>query len=161
MQQFNQLLQKLADGKFPFVIIGGYAAVMHGSTMVTRDLDVCALLTEENVQKLRELLAEWNPTHRITAQQLSFLQFPQSGPVNNLYLRTDVGVIDVLSTVLGVGDFERLRSNAEDYELRGRIFQVIALEDLIAAKEAVGRPKDLLAVEELRAIADKRKQMGS
>jgi predicted nucleotidyltransferase len=39
----------------------------------------------------------------------------------------------------------------------GRKCAIISLEDLIAAKEAVGREKDLLAVKELRAIAAKRR----
>ena len=157
-QDFNRLLQRLADSDLEFVIVGGYAAVMHGSSLVTRDLDVCALLTAENIEKLRSILKEWNPTHRMTPQQLSFLQFPKDGPVQNLYLRTDVGVIDILSSILGVGGFDRLKDAAEIYELGGRVFRVIALEDLILAKEAMGREKDILAAKELRAIAAKRAQ---
>lgn len=75
----------------------------------------------------------------------------------NLYLRTDKGVIDILSSVLGIGDFHRLKSKAEPMQLFGRIVPVISLDDLIVAKEAVGRGKDLLAVKELRAIAAKRR----
>jgi hypothetical protein len=74
----------------------------------------------------------------------------------NLYLETDAGIVDVLTSVLGVGDYSRLRAHSVPITLFGRICQVISLEDLIAAKEAVGREKDLLAVKELRAIAAKR-----
>lgn len=108
MQDFSRLLQRLADSGLEFVIVGGYAAVTHGSSLVTRVLDICAVLTDESVDKLRVVLAEWNPRHRMTPQELSFLEFPKTGPVNNLYLRTDVGVIDILSSILGVGDFSRL-----------------------------------------------------
>lgn len=107
MQDFTQLLQRLADSGIDFVIIGGYAAVAHGSSVVTRDLDICAVLTDETVGKLRSILAEWRPRHRMTPQRLSFLDFPKAGPVENLYLETDVGVLDVLSSVLGLGDLER------------------------------------------------------
>src|SRR5688572_15452643 len=112
MQNFNQLLHRLTDSGIDFVIVGGYAAVMHGSTLVTRDLDICALLTTETVEKLRETLAEWHPKHRMTPQGLSFLEFPKTGAVQNLYLRTDVGVVDILSSILGVGDFQRLKEGA-------------------------------------------------
>jgi hypothetical protein len=44
-----------------FVIVGGFAAVTHGSAYLTRDVDICALLTPENVAKLRAALREWNP----------------------------------------------------------------------------------------------------
>jgi predicted nucleotidyltransferase len=157
MQNFNRLLQRLADSGLEFVIVGGYAAVTYGSSLVTRDLDICAVLTSETVEKLRSILGEWNPKHRMTPQELSFLEFPKTGAVQNLYLRTDVGVIDILSSILGVGDFARLRATAENFEIGGRTFHVISLDDLIAAKEAVGREKDLLAVKELRAIAAKRR----
>ncbi len=154
---FSQLLAKLADSGFEFVIVGGYAAVAHGSAQVTRDIDICAVLTGENVETLRRVLAEWTPRHRMTSQRLSFLDVPPAGtPLQNLYLQTDVGVIDILSSILGVGDFERLKSRAERLEVDGRIHWLISLEDLIAAKEAIGREKDLLVVKELRAIAAKR-----
>jgi predicted nucleotidyltransferase len=158
MQNFSQLLQRLSDAELDFVIVGAYAAVSHGSSYLTRDVDICAVLTEENIAKLRRALADWNPKHRMTPQRLSFLLYPPSGqPVNNLYLQTDMGVIDIISSVLGVGDFARLRSQAESLEVDGRQYHVISLDDLITAKEAMGREKDLLAAKELRAIAAKRK----
>jgi len=97
--------------------------------------------------------------YRVPLQFLFFLEFPKSGPIQNLYLRTDVGVVDILSSVLGVGDFGELRKNAENFEINGRVYHVISLQDLIVAKEAMGREKDLLAVKELRAIAAQRKKI--
>jgi predicted nucleotidyltransferase len=156
---FSRLIAKLTDSGFEFVMIGGYAAVTYGSSQVTRDLDVCAVLTSENIELLRKALAEWNPRHRMTPERLSFLKFPKAGePLNNLYLETDVGVVDILSTVLGVGDFARLKSGAEKFVVDGRVCWVISLPDLIIAKEAIGRGKDKLTAVELRIIAAKRKR---
>jgi hypothetical protein len=59
--------------------------------------------------------------------------------------------------ILGVGDFERVRAASIEIELFGRHCRVISLEDLIRAKETLGREKDLLAVKELRAIREKQK----
>jgi predicted nucleotidyltransferase len=158
MQNFALLLQRLADSGLDFVIVGGYAAVIHGSALMTRDLDVCIVLTPENVEKLRHMLADCHPKHRMTPQRLSFLDHPgpDAPPIQNLYLETDLGVIDVLSSILGVGDFARLRSEAEELEVYGRVFHVISLADLIRSKEALKRERDLLAVKELRAISAKR-----
>ena len=75
-----------------------------------------------------------------------------------MYLRTDAGVIDILSSILGVGDFARLKKKAEDFEIDGSVYHVISLEDLIVAKEAMGREKDLLAAKELKAIAAERRK---
>lgn len=157
-QNFERILHRLADSGLDFVIIGGFAVVTHGSSLVTRDLDICAVLSPENVEKLRATLADWNPKHRMTPQRLSFLEFPKSGPVQNLYLETDQGIVDILTSVLGVGDFHRLKETAEIYEINGRRYQVIALADLIRAKEALGRDRDRQAAKELRVIAEKRRE---
>lgn len=161
MIEINRLLERLCDSKIDFVIVGGFAATLHGSSLVTRDLDVCAILSDENVEKLRDALRDLKPTHRLTPQKLSFLDNPDPGlQVHNLYLRTDLGPVDVLSSILGVGDFDRVRAASIQVELFGRKCQVISLDDLIRAKEALGRDKDLLAAKELRAVREKRKERG-
>jgi hypothetical protein len=157
MHSLHLLLQRFADAGLDFVVVGGYAGVLHGSSLVTNDLDICAVLTAENIAKLRAVLADLHPVHRMTHKKLSFLEYPAvNESVHNLYLETDGGIVDVLSNILGVGDFERLRRTAIEVPLFGRRCRVISLEDLILAKGAVGREKDLLAVKELRAIAAKR-----
>jgi|ERR1035437_6111581 predicted nucleotidyltransferase len=158
MHNLHLLLQRFADAGFEFVVVGGFAGVMHGSALVTNDLDLCAVLSPENVEKLRTVLADLHPVHRMTHNKLSFLQHPAaSTPVANLYLETDGGIVDVLSSILGVGDYARLRQNAVEISLFGRRCPVISLDDLITAKVAVGREKDLLAAKELRMIAAQRR----
>ena len=158
MAILSQLLQRLCDADVDFVVIGGFAALMHGSTLVTRDLDICAVLSHEDVAKLREALRDLNPTHRLTPQKLSFLTNPDVGvPVQNLYLETEIGTVDIVSSVLGVGDFARVRAGSMELQVFGRRCRVISLDDLIRAKEALGREKDQLAAKEMRAIRDKPK----
>ena len=156
MATLSQLLQRLCDADIDFVVVGGFAALLHGSTLVTRDLDICAVLSRSDVAKLRETLRDLNPRHRLTSQKLSFLDTPDPEvEVRNLYLETEIGTVDVLSSILGVGDFERVRAASLEIEVFGRRCKVISLEDLIAAKETLGRDKDLLAAKELRAIREK------
>lgn len=158
METLNQLIDRLIDAKIDFVIIGGYAGILHGSSYTTRDLDICAVLTPENIQRLREAFADLHPTHRMTPQKFSFLEIPEEGapPLQNLYLNTDWGTIDILTNVLGVGDFERLKANATTIPFEDKTCLVISMDDLIKTKETVGREKDLLAAKELRCIAAKR-----
>ena len=156
MSNLNQLLQRLCDADIEFVIVGGFAATLHGSSLVTRDLDVCAVLSSDNVEKLRNALRDLRPAHRFTPQKLSFLEIPDPGvPMLNLYLSTEMGPVDILGSIMGVGEFEQVRAGAIEVELFGRRCRVISLDDLIRAKEALGREKDLLAVKELKAIREK------
>lgn len=158
MADLKQLLERLSDADIEFVIVGGFAAVLHGSTFVTRDLEVCTVLTEATVERLRTVLADLSPVHRIGGGRLSFLTEPSPGStVRNLYLETDAGAIDLLTSITGVGEFERVRSGADEISLFGRRYLVMSLTDLIAAKRTLGREKDLLSARELEAIAQKLK----
>jgi hypothetical protein len=68
-----------------------------------------------------------------------------------------MGVVDLMTSITGIGDFARVVEGAETVEIRGRSIRVIGLPDLITAKEALGREKDRLAVKELRAIQAKKR----
>ena len=154
MQETTKLLELLAGGDVEFVVVGGYAAVLHGSSYITQDLDICIVCSAENIERLRRLLKDLDPRHRMTVQKLSFLETPAPGTeLKNIYLRTRLGVLDILSEVFGVGDFERLKVNAREVMLGEKVVRVMSIHDLIAGKEALARDKDLLVAKELRAIA--------
>lgn len=158
MTQPAQLIQRLCDAKLDFVIVGGFAGILHGSALVTRDLDICAVLSPENVAKLRETLRDLHPTHRQTPQRLSFLDNPEPGAqIKNLYLGTTLGAVDILGSIKGVGDYARVREASVEVDIFGCRCRVISIEDLIRAKESLARPKDLLAANELRAILEQKK----
>ena len=107
MSNLSELLKYLLKHQLDFVLIGGYAGVAYGSSLVTKDIDICALLSPEDITKLREVLAPLHPKHRMTPQKLSFLTEPRGNQaMNNLYLETDLGILDILTEVKGVGHFE-------------------------------------------------------
>ena len=152
----NNLLKLFLSEKIDFVIVGGFAGVVYGSSMVTKDLDLCFLLTPENILKLRQVLQPYNPKLRITPKKLPFLEYPKDiSKLKNLYLETDLGIVDLISNITGVGDFQRVASHAKTIELFGYTCKVIALEDLIEAKTALGREKDLAMVKELKVIQER------
>lgn len=156
MAELNRLLQRLCEADLDFVIVGGFAAMLHGSALLTRDLDVCLVLTANNVARLREVFRALHPTHRHTPQRLSFLDSP--GPdtaLDNLYLQTDLGPVDFLGSITGVGSHQQVRANAIEVEVFGRRVRVISVADLIKSKQAMGREKDRLALKELLAIVEK------
>jgi len=67
---------------------------------------------------------------------------------------TEVGDIDLLGEVRGIGYYEDVVKGASTFELLGFQFKVIALDKLTVAKRAAGRPKDLIAVAELETILE-------
>jgi hypothetical protein len=74
--------------------------------------------------------------------------------IKNLYLLTDVGQIDVLGMVEGVGDYAAVARKAIEADLGEGVgpCKVLDLDGLIAAKRAAGRLKDTPVVHQLEQI---------
>ncbi len=136
------------------MIIGGFAAVVHGSSHVTKDLDITMLITPENIEKLRLALKKLEPRHRMNpSHKPSFLEEPKNlDGLNNIYLETTAGILDVVTLDKSLGSFEDLKNRALTVSLFGYECLVLSLDDLISIKEKMRRPKDLIVLEELRAL---------
>lgn len=57
MNNFSKMLSALAQGGVEFVLVGGYAAVAHGVTLVTQDVDICCRFSKSNLLALAQLRA--------------------------------------------------------------------------------------------------------
>src|SRR5262245_22602036 len=98
VNKLARMLATLARGGVEFVLVGGYAAVAHGVTLVTQDVDICCRFTKENLFRLQAVLAELHPRHRMTPQKLPLeLTDELCARLNNLYLETDLCMLDCLS----------------------------------------------------------------
>jgi predicted nucleotidyltransferase len=159
VENLKELLKLLLSNEIDFVLIGGFATSVHGSTLVTQDLDICAAITDEQVSKLREALKNLNPRHRMNPNfKPSFLEFPKDlEGTSNIYLETDLGTLDILSEAPPAGGFEEIKNRALTVPLYGHPCKVISLEDLIKIKAAMKRPKDKQALQELQIIQKKTK----
>ena len=78
----------------------------------------------------------------------------------NFTFITDVGDLDLLGEVRGIGYYDMAAEGASSFELLGYRFKVIALDKLILAKRTAGRPKDMVAVAELEALLGQENQSG-
>ncbi len=157
MENLNSLLKTLLESKIDFVLIGGYAAVVHGSSQVTQDVDICAVMSEGQLEELRAVLKNFKPVHRMNPNfQPSLLDVPEPGQkMNNIYLRTDLGVLDILESVEPVGNFGRIKEKAIEISLFGHSCKVISLDDLITVKSVMSRPKDKSILQELLKLKKK------
>jgi hypothetical protein len=150
----TRLLRRLVDAGVDFVVIGGFAAIAHGSVAITRDLDICYSTDPENLEALGRGLVELGARLRGVAEGVPFT--PDGATLKRtqiLTLETAEGPLDILADPRGSPGFGTLRERALDVPVAGVVVRVASLEDLLAMKRASGRPKDLLAVEELEAIA--------
>lgn len=150
----QRILGLLTAHGVDFVVIGGIAAVLHGSARITQDLDVCFATDDANLDVLSKALIELGARLRGSVDDVPFApDRAMLRRVEVLTLETNAGDFDVLSRPDGMASYRRLRTNADRYDVGAFAVLVASVEDLIAMKQAAGRTKDLADVEELRAIA--------
>ncbi|HEY8656421.1 MAG TPA: hypothetical protein VIN34_06775 [Candidatus Limnocylindria bacterium] len=159
----SALLRTLTREKVKFLIIGGIAGALHGSTTMTSDLDILYARDRENVRRLAAALA------RLDARRRD-LPAGVAAPVDaasilnglNLLLVTRFGDLDCLGeTPSGRFTYEQLVVTAERYEIAEDLqVSVVSLEELIRMKRATGRAQDRAEVERLAALRDELEDAG-
>ena len=158
-QNDKALLSRLKEQKVEFVIIGGVCGVLHGASLVTLDLDICCRFSRENLRRIEAAVKDLHPRHRLTANKLPLeLTDELCDSLKNIYLNTDLGILDCLSEVSGIGDYEQVLQQSIPHSMSYGEFRILNLDALIAAKSAAGREKDLDAVRLLQAIKEKNDQ---
>lgn len=151
------LLKRLLDHEVDFVLAGGLACVVHGSPLVTQDVDICVFFDDLQIAKLRESLKDLEPRFRMNPNfKPSFLDHPKrSNELKNIYLETSLGILDMMTELQPIGDFQAVSRRAVTIRLYGHDCKVVSLEDLISIKETMSRPKDKEALLHLREILQK------
>jgi hypothetical protein len=128
-----------------YVLIGGLAAVLHGSPLPTLDADICPSRELENLQRLAAALAELEARIR-TPDSPEGIRFPRdAGFLSNLQivnLVTRFGDLDLTFEPAGTAGYAELAPRAVEVEVHGLRVAVAALEDVIRSKQAANRPKD-------------------
>jgi predicted nucleotidyltransferase len=158
-ESFFTLLKLLADNGVEFVIIGGFAGVVHGCTYVTQDVDICCDFSVPNLLKISKSLKRVHPVHRMTPNRLKLeLNQSNASQFRNLYLDTDIGQLDCLSFVQGVGDYHKVKERSLLIEVEGVKMRVLNIEALIESKKAMNRPKDRLMIEQSKRIKKDRSE---
>src|SRR5215471_14857286 len=109
--EFETAIQALCDAEVDFVVIGGLSAVFHGSVQVTYDLDICYSRDPANLKRLTAALAPFHPRLRGLPEGLPFIW--DEGTLRNatvFTLHTDIGDIDLLAEVAGLGTYQDVRT---------------------------------------------------
>jgi hypothetical protein len=141
-----------------YMVIGGQAAVLLGSPLPTFDIDLCSRRTADNLTRLAEALKELHPTLRGAPPDLSFRLDAQSLALgSNFTFVTDQGPLDLLGWVEPFGTYEDLLPHAEAVPFGPFTVLTIGLDDLIAVKRHINRPKDQAALFQLEALKRLRK----
>lgn len=151
----ERILKVLQKHGVRCVLIGGFAAVIHGSPYVTTDVDVVPASDPENLERLSAVLDElearvWTNDE---PEGVSFSHDATSlGDVRVWNLVTRFGRLDITFDPAGTQGYEDFARDAVHLKILGAEVDVASLADVIRSKEAAGREKDRLVLPVLRRI---------
>ena len=155
MNKFAATVKSLGEAQVNFVVIGGYAAMLHGSALLTQDLAICYERSPENLRRLASALVPIHSRLRGAPEGIPFsLEERTLTQGMNFTLQTDWIDLDLLGEISGVGQFANAVQGASQVDVNGVAHLVISLDGLIKSKQAAGRPKDRNALPELEALRE-------
>jgi len=155
--EFNPgpVLQALIGHEIDFVLIGGLAGIIRGSSYPTYDVDVVYERSKTNLERLAVCLRELGATLRGAPKDIPFLLDARSlAAGQNFTFDTSLGPLDILGDAAGAPPYTKLREDSTNEAVEGVTIAVASIDHLIAMKEAAGRPKDKLMATEYRVLSD-------
>ena len=157
----KRILKTLARHRVDVIVVGGIGATLHGSQLLTDDVDVVPALGETSLDALAAALNELNA--RIMSHDPgAVVAIDWTGrdlrrwivDFRWLNLMTDFGQLDLIHRPGGTSGYADLARGAQDVELDDVTIRVAALEDIIRSKQAVARPRDLEQLPTLRLLLE-------
>jgi hypothetical protein len=138
-----------------YIVIGGLAGTLLGSTSVTDDTDICYGRDDDNLERLAAALREMKARLRGVQEEVPFLLEAKTLRAGqNFTFATEYGSLDCLGKPAGVEGYEELIANVVWKNAHGLRVPVCSLQDLMVMKRAAGRPVDLRELEILGALEE-------
>jgi hypothetical protein len=136
-----------------YVVVGGIAAVLHGSDRNTFDLDICPAQDRDNLERLGKALIDIDARLRGIDEDVPFVPDGRAlGGMEIVTLDTSFGPLDILVRPDGCPPYSQLRRRAKAMNIGSGTALVASIADLLEMKRSTGRDKDQLDIEALEAI---------
>lgn len=148
-EDFKGFIESLNKFGVEYILIGGYAVILHGYYRTTGDLDIWVNPTEVNYKKLIKAFSFFGfPTDVIDLKR-----FLNSEAYNVFTFGRPPMAIDIVTSIQGV-NFKDAIQNVKNIEVQGLSVSLLGMSDLILTKKASNRYKDLDDLENLNSEDD-------
>ncbi len=139
---FREFIKALNDNGVQYLLVGGYAVIIHGYRRTTGDMDIWVNPLQENYDRLMRAFIQFglpiiSEKDFLDNEEMDVFSFGRS-PVS----------IDILKRVKGCA-FDEAFAVSEVYVEADLPVRYIHLQTLLQAKKASGRFKDLDDIEKL------------
>lgn len=147
----EKLLRVLVEHRVEFCVIGAVAAWLQGNPTVTLDLDVMPRRELENADRLAAALNELGARPKdgggpAELEGADFLGW------RTQHFDTEAGPLDVVPHAAAIGAYENVAT--VELTLGDLAVRVLTIDEVIASKEKLGRPKDAAALPALYATRE-------
>ena len=146
----QQFIQRLLDSGVEFIVVGGYAVIYHGYKRTTGDIGIWLKPTNENRERLIEVLATLDFSDE-SLNQLSQLDFRETLVFS---INEEPEKIDFLTKIANV-TYDEDDSSKIITSVDGMQIPFLRLNHLVLSKFNTGRTKDAADIEELQKIQNK------
>lgn len=143
-RDFIDFFNALNNARVRYLLVGGYAVVLHGYHRTTGDLDIWVEQTRENYQRLLKGFAEF----KIPLTAIEESDFLGNTGMDVFTLGRPPVAIDIMTSVKGL-NFHQAYALSSMFNTTGVQVRLLDLDSLIVAKAASGRHKDLDDIEHL------------
>ena len=141
---FRDFISALNNNEVEYILVGGYAVILHGYSRTTGDLDIWVNRTLENYNKLVEAFKEFKmPTFDMNENN-----FLNNDNFDVFKFGRQPVAIDIMNKVKGL-TFNESLAVSKITEVDGLPIRLIYYPHLIQAKKASGRPKDINDIDNL------------
>lgn len=168
----ERILRVLQAHGVRYTLVGGVAAILHQWSGSTADVDIVPAADTANLNRLGKALREldavvWaDPTRTDLIQDRRPPEADEFGYTAEglrratvWHLTSDAGLLDIAYRVEGIGGYVQIRPEAEDREVFGLHVSLASLDQIIASKRAVARPKDLRVLPELEELRNRQRRL--
>lgn len=156
---YQEVFRALQAAEVRYLVVGGLAVNLYGYVRMTVDVDIMFDPSEENVARLVGVLESLGYVPRLPVQGTGLFvtahgeeRIHEKGAPVFTFIDPNQPFKQVDNFMLSSSDFERAYARRQEMTVRGTPISVIALDDLITMKTAVGRPRDIEDVQHLYRI---------
>jgi Nucleotidyltransferase of unknown function (DUF6036) len=144
-QDFIEFIEALNKEEVRYLLVGGYAVILHGYSRSTGDLD---LWIEQSVENYRRLMKAFD-TFGLPRSAIAEKHFLDNTEMDVFTFGKPPVSIDLMTAVKGL-DFNTAYQSAVSITIQDMHVRILDLKSLIIAKQSSGRLKDLDDIEHLR-----------